>query len=231
MAKYVHSFTSISEYYNCPRKMHEKRILKMHPFVETEATRYGNRLHKAFENRIKYGRALPDEFAVYEPLMESVENTPGDKFVEMKLGIDKKGQPTKFFGNDVWFRGAGDLVIVDHENRIGFYYDWKTGKSFKPQYIESEQLRDNALMMFAHFPDIDTVYAALMYTQHDKMFPEDGPMEYKRADFDTYMDSLLNEAAPVEESLKTGEWPENPNPLCGWCPCTTCPHWFDNGRK
>lgn len=231
MAKYVHSHSSISEYKNCPRKMYEKRILKKHPFVETEAIKYGNRLHKAFENRISQGTPLPKEFQEFEPLMASVDAMPGTKYVERKMGMTRKGDPSKFFGHHVWFRGAGDLVVIDKENKRGFYYDWKTGASFKPQFIESEQLRDNALMMFAEFKDIDSVHAALVFTRHDKMYPEDGPIEYRREDFEAYMHDLSTEAAPVEESLVTGEWPEQPNPLCGWCPCSECPHWFDAGAK
>lgn len=227
MAKYVHSFSAVSEYHNCPRKMHENRILKRFPFVETDAIRYGNRLHKAFELRITKGTPLPEEFQAYESLMKSVDAMPGSKYTELKMGLQRSGRAASFFGGSVWYRGVGDLVIIDEDRKIGFYYDWKTGASFKPQFIASEQLRDNAVMMFAEFREVDTVYAALMYTQHDKMFPEDGPMEYKRSDFDAYFEQMQTDAAPIEESMESGHWPERPNPLCGYCPVKECQHWYD----
>lgn len=56
------SHTALKDYEGCPRRYHEVRVLKKYPFQETEATRYGNDLHKAIELYIqnqtpKIGRA------------------------------------------------------------------------------------------------------------------------------------------------------------------------------
>lgn len=226
-SKYVHSFSAVDEYKNCPRKMYENRILKRFPFVETDATRYGNYVHKAFENRIGPEKTpLPKDLKVHVPFMQAIEAREGRKHVELKLGITRSGDPCGFFEKQrVWFRGVIDLIVEDGEEAL--IIDYKTSAKFRPQYMKTDQLLDSAVLVFAHFPDVKRVKAGLAFVVHDKMFPEDGWMVYERDKFDEYLNVVHSDARPVEESMGSGQWPESPNPLCGYCPVKECQHWYD----
>ena len=43
------SHSALKDYEGCPKRYQEVKVLKNFPFTETEATRYGNEVHKALE--------------------------------------------------------------------------------------------------------------------------------------------------------------------------------------
>jgi hypothetical protein len=74
MAKLSWSHSALKDYEGFARRSHVVKILKQYPFIETDATRYGNELHKAAENYVKEGTPLPKQFEFMQPMLEYFNN-------------------------------------------------------------------------------------------------------------------------------------------------------------
>jgi hypothetical protein len=75
-----------------------------------------------------------------------------------------------------------------------------------------------ALMTFAYFPEVKHINAGLMFVMHDVFITE----SYKREDIDKLWGAFLPSLERLRLSYENNAWNENPTPLCGWCPVTTC---------
>ena len=62
----AHSYSSVKDFEGCPRRYHEVRILKKFKSQDTAATMYGTAVHKAFEDYIRDGTPLPEQFKMFE---------------------------------------------------------------------------------------------------------------------------------------------------------------------
>ena len=109
------SHTALKDYENCARKYHEVRVLKKFPFEETEASRYGNNLHKAAELYVKDGTPLPPEFDFIKPVVDSLMSLPGRKLAEYKMTLDANLNPVSWFDKKAWVRGIADFLSIDDE--------------------------------------------------------------------------------------------------------------------
>jgi len=68
----VHSYSSIKDFEGCPRRFHTVRILKQFKSKDTDATLYGTAVHKALEDYVQDGVAIPPSShspEVAEPLL------------------------------------------------------------------------------------------------------------------------------------------------------------------
>lgn len=204
------SFSNLEAYRTCPRQFHEVTVLRLHPFVETDATRWGNLVHKACEDRIEYGTELPDTMAQWRKYMDRVAAMPGEKYVEkeMALGHNFSSAPWA----ESWTRGKGDLCVVN--GRTGAILDYKTGK-VKP----TEQLRLYSAMLFALRPELDTIHTQFAWFK-TKTFTNE---TIQRDQVPRIWQALLPRYRKLEDAFERDKWPPNPSGLCkGWCPCTTC---------
>ena len=65
----VASHTFLNDWDNCPHKAFRKYIKKDLPkFEQTEAMKWGNEVHSAFEVRIKHGTTWPKGMEKYEAI-------------------------------------------------------------------------------------------------------------------------------------------------------------------
>lgn len=208
------TFSHLENYRNCPRQFYERYVLKIHPFVETEATRWGNTVHKAIEDCINDGTPLPVGMQQWQKYVNTVKATPGEKYVEKEYALDNNFLPTTWAGS--WTRGKGDLCIVNKST--GLILDWKTGK-YKPG---SEQLRLYAAMLFAHHPELATVHTRYVWLATKQETPE----TIHRDQLPEVWQSLLPRYRSIESALERDAWPPRPSGLCrGWCPCKTCDYY------
>jgi hypothetical protein len=122
---YVHSYTGIKEFEQCPRRFQATKILKLYPYEETEATRYGNEVHKAIEEHLKYETPIPEKHAQFTPVVQALASKPGRVEAELKFGVRRDLSPCGFFDRDVWLRGAADIVVLDDEGLKAWVGDWK----------------------------------------------------------------------------------------------------------
>ena len=212
----VASHTFLNDWDNCPHKAYRKYIKKDLPkFVQTEAMKWGNTVHSAFEVRIKHGTSFPPEMAKYEAIAAPL--VAAGATAEKMLGIDVAGRLTDFFAKDVWLRGKIDATIAKGD--VAAIFDWKTGKRRE----EKAELLTHAVLLKAWQPTVQKVTAHYVWLQDNEVGkPHDvSDTETKLADIRQTMDD-------VARCLSDQDFPKRPNPLCGgeWgsCPVEDCEH-------
>lgn len=214
--KVTWSFSALKEFKTCPRKYHANRVLKLYPPQESEATIYGKVVHKAAEDYVRDGTPLPPDLQQFQRMLDSLRAIPGDKYCELEMALLPDCSPCGFGDDARWVRGIADLVIL-HGSKA-WVVDYKTGNA---KYPDVSQLELMALMVFAHYPEVDTVHAALLFTQHNKLVPA----MYYRKDEDTLWRKWRADVGAVERSHENDVWNPNPNGLCRkWCNVTYCEH-------
>jgi hypothetical protein len=160
------SHSALKKFEQCPRQYHESVVLKMHPYTETEATRYGTQVHESLELYIRDSKPIPPEHERFKPVVDALLKRPGRKLAEYEMGLKADLQPCDFKDPDVWVRGIVDILIVDDENFVAWIGDWKTGSN---KYPDRDQLVLMSLMVFAHFPHIRRVHSALFFLVKEDM--------------------------------------------------------------
>ena len=175
----------------------------------SEATHYGERIHKFLEDRLKTNTELPQEAAHYEGITSAIlKGMKGELLVEQELTLNVELNPTGWFDDDAWLRTKIDVLVVNQsEAKV---LDWKTGKR-KPDF---DQLELYALQIFAHYPEVERVSVGFVWLK-DKAMDRN---EYVRQDAAALWEKLLTQIKRIEKSLETEVWPARPSGLCRFCP-------------
>jgi len=215
--KVVWSHSSLKDYEGCPRRYQEVKVLKHYQFEETEATRYGTEFHKAAEDYIKEGKELPEHFAFIKATLDALNSKPGRKLCEQEMALDSELKPCGWKSEQVWVRGIADLLIIDDDNLTAWIVDYKTGNN---KYPDREQLKLMGLLVFAHYPHIRKVNAALLFVVKNDMVKYSLTVDDAQAAWWEYRERV----ARIEQAHDTGVWKAKPSPLCPWCPVITCEH-------
>jgi len=215
MTNVTWSHSSLKDYEGCARRYHEVKVLKRHPFKDTEATIYGKEYHTAAELYIRDGTPLPEQFAFSKDMLDALIKKPGRKLCEQQMALTVDLQPCDWKSKDVWVRGIADLLIVDDDNLTAWVVDYKTGNN---KYPDREQLKLMALMVFAHHPHIRKVNAALLFVIKNDMVKYQLTVDEKDPLWWDYRERV----ARIEQAYASGVWNPKSSPLCPWCPVTTC---------
>lgn len=215
-----HSYSSIKDFQGCGRRFHQVRILKRFKSQDTDATRYGTEVHKAFELYLTEQRPLPEAFARYLQFVEPLSRFSGTLYCEHKLGIRADFTPCDFYADDVWLRGIPDFLTVDEETGVARVGDFKTGKSSR--FADISQLELMAALVMQHFPTIHKVKGALLFVVVRDIIKAD----FTREDLPRILSKWAGDAAQVESALENGVWNARPSALCRFCPLTedACEH-------
>lgn len=212
MTTMKHSYSAIKDFQNCARKFHEVRILKKYKSQPTEATMYGEQVHKAFEDYLMKRAGLPPEYSQFEPYARPLRNAVGEIMCEVKMGIRRDFSPCGFFDEDVWFRGIPDVLILNREKGVARVGDWKTGKSSR--FADSSQLELMAAMVMQHYPEIHKVKGALIFVVAGDVIKS----EYTREQ----LPDILSRWAGHAEQIETATvWNPKPSGLCRFCPVSS----------
>ena len=217
------SYSSIKTFDQCPKKYYHLKILKDIKDTGSEATIYGQEVHKAAEDYIKDGVPIPEKFAYIRGVVEALGRKEGEKHTELRLGVkrlDEGYEPCKFLGKDVWWRGIADLVIIDGDT--AYSVDYKTSKNAK--YADVKQLDLVAGGIFTHFPQVDKIRSALIFLVSNDVIKKDHYREHMHNYLSTF-DPLLDRLEVAEES---GVWNAKSGPLCRFCPVLSCEHHPNN---
>lgn len=207
--KLTHSFSSIKMYMNCPLRYYHQRVKKAVSDPGSEATHYGERIHKFLEDRLKTNTELPQEAAHYEGITSAIlKGMKGELLVEQELTLNEELKPTGWFDEDAWLRTKIDVLVLNQTKAK--VLDWKTGKR-KPDF---DQLELYALQIFAHYPEVERVSVGFVWLK-DKAMDRD---EYVRQDAAALWEKLLTQIKRIEKSLETDVWPARPSGLCRFCP-------------
>lgn len=238
------SFTAVQEYLNCPRKYQLNRVLKVMPFVESEAMKQGNIVHKHLEDRIREGKKLPEHLLKFEKFIVGMEKkVMADEWLEVGAEIEvcfdrnlemvgNWGQtsPRAWFDKRTWYRGKFDISALINKT-TAFIGDWKTGKR-RP---DSTQLELFAGVAFKALPDLERVTTAYIWTQagaqDKKVFYREGHAGDEEKNISSKSEAdiwaeWLGYVERIEQSMQNNKWPCKPSGLCGWCDATPkqCPH-------
>lgn len=205
----------MKDYEGCARRYHAVKILKLYPFQETEATRYGTQLHLAAEEYVRDGKPLPPQFEFIKGTLDALLAKPGRKLAEQKMALDEKLNPVGWFDKTVWVRGIADLLILDDDNLTAWVVDYKTGNN---KYPDRDQLKLMSLMVFKHYPHIREVKSALLFVVKEDMVKHNMSIEEADAEWWKYRERVGRIGASMEADV----WNPNRTPLCGWCPVKSC---------
>ena len=221
------SFSRLSTFEQCQQKFDYLYVSKTAKDQDNQYTIYGNRVHEALET---YGKAREandpeahvvlsdvDTFAEvrkFLPLVDRVLGHPGEKLFEFQMTIRRDFTPCDWFAPDAWLRSIADVLVI-HKN-VAFVLDWKTGKV----KMNPTQLKLFALMVFEHFPAVDTVKTAFVWLAHDDITVD----VYHRGQKKEMWDSLLPRLVAVQDAVDLGVFKASPSGLCNWCPAKSqCP--------
>lgn len=205
------SFSTINSYMTCPFKYYAAKVSKKYPDESNEASIWGNRVHKALEERLLHKTTLPVGMDQWEPIVALFDEPSGELLVEHKLAIDKKFEPCDW--DNSWARCIIDVALLRGDRAKA--YDWKTGK-IKPG---SQQLAlSSAILMHVH-PSVKIVDTGYVWLQYGDITPA----SYHRGDLSDFWAEFLPNVRKWERSFETGKWEKKPSGLCrDWCSNKEC---------
>lgn len=212
------SYSALTDYEGCPARFAAKRFYCTTVEPPTEQTIWGERVHKAFEERIRDGKLFPEDFpTIYESWARVLEKLPGEKFFERKFAVRKNDYPCDFFDADVCGRGIIDLLVIDGDTAV--IIDYKTGK----KKDDETQLNLFAWFVVNEFDDrVKKIKSRYIWLKGNSTTGKElGYLDAKM---------VINQMAPRIEAMERAWNEENfpmcPSGLCGWCSNDSCIHWF-----
>lgn len=207
------TYSHLDGFETCPKRFYHTRVAYDVKEPESEYIKWGNTVHKAFEENISFGKPFPAEMASFQNIGDQLRAMPGIKHCEIKLAVDKAFQPTEW--RKGWARGIADL-LVETPSKV-LLVDYKTGKR-----KVTEQLELYALFAFAHYPTVKEVESGFIWLKEKKV----DKTIFKRDDIPELWKPFLTRASRLENAYSNDDWPARPSGLCkGWCPCITCEHY------
>ncbi len=220
----VQSHTSISTFTTCPRQFEAKYITKEVKFEETDATRWGNLVHKSLEEYLLHGTPIPPNVP-YQKFADWVKNRPGTLYIERSFGMREDLTAADYWDKTAWIRAKVDVLIIRPCGTIAEVFDWKTGK----MKLDSTQLLLYALMVMAEFPDVKEVKCGNIWLATGTL---PAPIGYFRINRDALANSFRDKYARVASAFDLGVFVPTPSGLCnGWCQVTRCEHWKPKRNK
>lgn len=218
--KYTWSYSSISLFQQCPRKYHRLRIVKDIVEPPQQHLIYGTEVHEAAENYVCKDKSLDPKYGFLKPTLDALKSLPGMKLCEYEMGITKEFKPCGFYDENVWFRGIADLLVIDEDR--AHLVDYKTSKS--SQYADRKQLELLALLVFKHFPHVESIKAGLVFVVAEDLVKAAYTQEVQEKAWAKW----LPEIQRLEKAMETNVWNPVPNFTCRkFCPVTDCEH---NGK-
>lgn len=203
------SYSQLAAFETCPKRFELTRVSKKVVEPQTEATVWGNQVHKALELFAKEGKPMPPDLKKYERYVKKIQSYEGKRVVEERVALDRNFRPTKWMAKDVWVRGIIDIGVVGSEK--AYLLDWKTGKR-RP---DSDQLMLFAALAFAMYPWIDKVTTGFIWLKTSEFDKEVFTRDQLPEIWNVFMPRLQRLAIAYEDN----KWTPKPSGLCkNWCP-------------
>jgi len=203
------SYSRIATFKQCPKKLNEMSIAKTVPYVQSDAMRQGEIVHKMLEARVAHGTAFPHGYEHLEPIAASIVRAPGQTFAELALTFDRDLQSCGAREWDkAWLRVSVDVAKIYAS--IAWAGDYKTGN----RNFDELQLKIYAAALFQAFPDLETVSTSYIWLKEKHL---DEPTRYSRSDAPGIWNEIFEYSKRIEEARRKNEWPATPNRFCKWC--------------
>jgi len=210
VSKFPLSYSRVSCFKKCPAQFEFMYVDKSVVDHGSDATRYGERVHKSLE---RYGETgdeaeLTKETKKWKLLVDKLLAYDGNKYFEYKMAITESLEPCDWMAEDVWFRGIADVLIVNGDK--AYCLDWKTGKS---RYEDVNQLKIFAAMVMFHFPEVNVVRADFFWLVEDRHTK----VVFDRIHLKTLWGRMEEQFNAVQEAVDLGVFVAKPSRLCNWC--------------
>ena len=203
------SYSALTAFETCPHRFYLTRVSREEKEPQTEATVWGNKVHKSLEEFAKSGKPLPRDLKAYGRYVEKILSREGKRVIEEKMAFDKSMRPTTWFAKNVWVRGVIDIGVIGSNK--GYLLDWKTGKR-RP---DSDQLKLFAALAFAAYPWIDQVTTGFIWLKEGKFDKDVFTRDQLPEIWNEFLPRLNRLAAAYEQD----KWVKKPSGLCrNWCP-------------
>lgn len=209
------SFSVLNSFDTCAYRHYKVTVKKEFREAESDEMRWGNRVHKAFENRLRDGTPMPADLHRMEPYAARMEASAkgGMLEAERKIALNDRFEPVAYFAKDVWVRVVID-VLIDKRGHA-FVGDWKTGAR-KP---DSAQLRLSVAAVFHALPYIEVINNAFIWLKEDKIDAQ----TFHRADTPAIWQEFMPRVQRLENAFVENKWPKKPSGLCRkHCPVRDC---------
>ena len=209
--KFAWSYSSLRAFETCPWRYYLTRVSKEVIEPETEVLKWGNEVHKVFEEYVKNNGEYdaPDWFERWRPIADKILSKPGDIRVEYEAAITEDLTPCGWWDNEVWCRGKFDVVIVD--GATATILDYKTGN----RKLDIDQLKLFALLGFIHFPQVDEIKTGYIWLKSGKLDTE----VYQRGQAKELWPEFIHRVERMRHAFENAKWPKNQCGLCrSWCP-------------
>jgi hypothetical protein len=213
------SFSALNGFTQCPHRYYESG----------EAALWGTYVHKCIEDLITDAKPLPENAKTYEQqviaavwgAIQPVDQIVGMRIeAEKKLAINNKFEPVPWVSweeswNQSWSVSISDVLKID--GAVAEVIDWKLGK-----IKVTGQLRQNALLVFHNYPQVNTVHTRFEWLQFKKSDKE----TFTRDQISELWRAFIPDLKQYAQAFKTDTWQKRPSGLCnGWCPVESCTHW------
>lgn len=207
----THSYSSMKQFENCPKRYYHQRIEKSVKDEGGEASRHGEQVHKALEDNVRDNTPLPPALRKYESVCAVVkEKSLGGEIVpEMEMTLNEQLKPTGWWDSDAWIRSKLDVLITKGDKAV--VLDWKTGKR-RPDPFQLELF---SLQVFAHYEHIDKVYSSFVWLPDQTT---DMVIHYRNEAANLWEETMTR-IKRIEDAQKHDNWPAKPSGLCNYCPC------------
>ena len=210
------SFSSLVDFEGCPARWAAKRYYCTTVEAESEEMRWGTRVHKAFEERIRDGKSFPEDFpTTYDPWARVLEKLPGEKFFEQRLAVDEKWEPCEFFAPGACGRGVVDLLVVNGAEAV--IVDYKTGK----QKTDETQLNLFCWFVGHKHPAVETFKYRYVWLKNNTSTGG----ELRRGELMGVETKMRVRVSSMISAWNAENFPCFPSGLCSWCPVEECVHW------
>jgi hypothetical protein len=203
------SYSALTAFETCPRRFELTRVTRKVKEPQTEATVWGNKVHKALEDFARSGKPLTPDMEKYAKYVNKILSYEGKKVVEERVALDRNFRQTTWMAKDVWVRGIIDIGVVGSEK--AYLLDWKTGKR-RP---DSNQLKLFAALAFAMYPWIDKVVTGFIWLKSGEFDKE----VFTRDQLPEIWNEFMPRLARVAIAYDQDKWTPKPSGLCkNWCP-------------
>lgn len=237
------SFSSLSDFHNCPKAYYEKKVARSVEDPPNDGGLAGDYIHKSFEFYLKDGTPLPTTYpdnirtwpeglkpaAKYKDYLDKIKASSGKLHIERKYAINKSFESVDFESPDAWCRAIIDILHINGDKaRI---LDHKSGKrkmDYKTGKLDKRQLKLCALLVFIHHPKVNSVKTGYVWLKDMKIDAD----EYLREETGEMWEEFQLLLTPFKVAFKQEIFAARKSGLCnGWCPVTTCEHWKPKRRK
>lgn len=195
----------------CPHQGEARYITKTIKFVETDAIRFGNAVHTAFEHRVGGGKPLPLEMQAWEKYARPFDGR-GAK-TEAWFQIDTEGKACDRNSPKKFGHGKIDLHIVNGDK--AYINDWKTNKTDK--YEDPFELEIGALLLKAKYPQLQKIVGQYTWLTLDKQ-----SQVYDLSDVGKTWNRVCSIMQTIYNYRRIEEFPKKTGPLCAWCQRFDC---------